>query len=78
MDALQPGATRHDGGLDVVLEAVASLRGTVRDPDTGLPVVAAAVVAVDPAGEVVAPPHAPRPPRPDRRPRADGRVIDAG
>ncbi|WP_433502377.1 MSCRAMM family protein [Pseudonocardia halophobica] len=54
VEALPPGGVRHDGGLDLVLEPVASLRGTVRDPDTGLPVVAAAVVAVDPAGEVVA------------------------
>ncbi|GAA2893856.1 hypothetical protein GCM10010472_60530 [Pseudonocardia halophobica] len=54
VEALPPGGVRHDGGLDLVLEPVASVRGRVRDPDTGLPVVAATVVAVDPAGEVVA------------------------
>lgn len=40
--------------LSVVLEPIAGVRGVVRDPDTGAPVAAATVVALDAGGDVVA------------------------
>jgi hypothetical protein len=44
----------HAEPLDVVLEPIVSVRGRVRDADTGLPVVAAVVIAVNRSGQVVA------------------------
>lgn len=40
--------------LSVALEPIAGVRGVVRDPDTGAPVAAATVVALDAGGDVVA------------------------
>ncbi|MGE0841570.1 MSCRAMM family protein [Pseudonocardia sp.] len=40
--------------LAVALEPIAGVRGVVRDPDTGAPVAAATVVALDAGGDVVA------------------------